>query len=125
MQRLELYRIGEPAHGIADRADRELDQDLLALAVVVVGEDFLVVRPNLDLAVQEIALGAVDPAAAQRGLEQYIAGIGVRQPDSPLAALGQQYTAAIIIVEADAQRPSLRRRLRRRRIGPLLRRSRA
>ena len=35
---LELHRIGKPAHGVAERADRELDQDLAVCRRIIVGK---------------------------------------------------------------------------------------
>ena len=67
-----------------------------------------------------IALGAVDPAGLELGLEQDVAGVEIAQPDLPRRlALRQHHPAAVIEIEPKPLRPFLRRIIRRRRKGPL------
>ena len=80
---LELHRIGEPADGVAERADRELDQHLAVGRRVFVREHALALLPGLDPEAHVVALGAVDAAALELGLEQDIAGVEIAEPHPP------------------------------------------
>ena len=62
---LELHRVGKPAHRVAERADRELDQHLAVGGRVFVGEDALALLPHLDPEAHVVALAAVDPAGLE------------------------------------------------------------
>src|SRR5262249_37416262 len=116
MLALELHRIGKPAHGVAQRADRQLDQDLAVAGRVLVAQDLLVALPDLDAESQVVALDRADEAGLGLGLVEDVAGVGAAGAPPPIA-LGQQHPAAVVAVEADAPRALLRRRRRRRREG--------
>ena len=115
MPLLELHRVGEPAHDVAQRADWKLDEHLPATGVVVVVEQRLVLLRGLDAEVHVIALGAVDAARFELGLEQDVAGVEIAQAYLPgMLALGQQHAAAAIEIKAQALGAFLRRHLGRR-----------
>ena len=59
------------------RAHGKLDHHLAVAGGVVVDEDTLAVLPDLEPEADEIALGAVDPAALQFGLVQDVAGVEI------------------------------------------------
>ena len=83
---LELRRIGEPAHAVPQRADRQLDQHLLVAAVVIVGEDEAIADERLDAHPDVVALGAADPALRDGRLVQDVAGVEIGKPDAPGAS---------------------------------------
>ena len=96
MALLELHRIGKPAHGVAERADRELNQDFAIGGRIFVAEQAFAVLPNLDAA-HIIALGAVDPPDLDLGLEQDVAGVEIAEAHLPgLFALRQDHAAAVV-----------------------------
>ena len=120
---LELHRIGKPADRVAERADRELDQHLAVGRRIVVGEDAFVLLPDLEAEAHEVALGAVDPAGLELGLEQDVAGVEIAQAHAPrVLALRQDHPAAVVEIEPQPFGPLLRRHLGRRRIRALFRR---
>ena len=83
VQLLELHRIGKPADGVAERADRELDQHLAVGRRVFVHEHALALLPDLEPEADVITLGAVDAAALELGLKQNIAGVEIAEPHPP------------------------------------------
>ena len=120
---LEFHRIGKPAHRVAERADRELDQDLAVRWRSNRGRStLLALLPDLDAEAHEIALGAVDAAGLELGLEQDVAGVEIAQPHAPgLLALRHDDPAAVVEIEPDALGGLLRRHFGRRRIIALRR----
>jgi hypothetical protein len=128
---LEFRRIGEPAHAVAERADRQLDQHLLVAAVVVVRENQTVGGKRLDAHPDVVAFGAADLSFLDGRLIEDIAGVDVGQPDPPRPfAIRHDHPRAEIEIEAQSVRAALgrqlggeremgfRRRLRRGRGGP-------
>ena len=106
---LELHRIGKPADSVAERADRELDQDLAVARVVLVrqhqrGCPGLVELPDVDAEADEEALGGGDEGTLVLALEQDIAGVEIAQLNAPAAvgAIGKQHPGALIDIETDS-----------------------
>ncbi len=115
MRLAEPGRIGKPRQDVAQRADRELDQDVSVRGVVVMrqhpcGRPGIVELPDRDAETNEVMLGRRDERASVFALEQDIAGVEVTQPDAPFAlrAIGQYDTGPHVEVEADARRIELR-----------------
>jgi hypothetical protein len=65
----EFDRIGKPAHGVTERADRELNQDITILGRIFVAQHRFALLRHLDAKPHEVALGAIDPAAGKFGLK--------------------------------------------------------
>jgi hypothetical protein len=74
---LEFDRVGKPAHRIAERPNRKLNQHLAILGGVIVDKKLLAFYPYLDSKPHEVTFGAVDPAGLELGIEQDIAGMAV------------------------------------------------
>jgi hypothetical protein len=120
---LELHRIGKPADSVAERADRELDQHLAVGRRVFVREHALALLPGLDAEADVVALGAVDAAALEFGLEQDIAGVEIAEPHPPgVRTLRQHHAAPVVEIEPQPAEAFLRGHIGRRRIGALRRR---
>jgi hypothetical protein len=122
---LEFHRVGEPAHGVAERADRKLDQHLAIGGGIIVRDELLILLPDFEAEAHEITLAAVDAPALELGLEQDVAGIKVTQLHPPgMLALRKHDPAAAVEIEAQPSRALLRWNVGRRRIGGLGRGSR-
>jgi hypothetical protein len=95
--------------GLAERADRKLDQDLSAARVELVFEDqsglgvFGLDRPDFDREADEPAFRRTDQAARRLRLEQRVAGVEVAQPRAPKTPLARRHRQATARIEIEAQ----------------------
>ena len=84
------------------------------------GEEDFLLGENLQSEAHVIAFGTIHPAGIDLRLEQDVPGIEITQPHPPgMLALGQENSAAIVEIKANALWRRLRRRFGRRRIGAL------
>src|SRR3984885_10937378 len=80
MKLFELDRIGKPTHGITERADRELNQDIAIPNRIFVAQHRFALLRHFDAKPYEVALGAIDPAAGHFVFKHVIAGIRITLP---------------------------------------------
>src|SRR5215468_9697125 len=97
MALLKLHRIGKPAHRIAKRANRELDQNIAILGGIIMDKKALTILPHFKAETDKIALAAVDPSRLQYSLKQGVASIEITQAHPPWMLTFRQYHAAAVI----------------------------
>ena len=106
----ELLRVGEPGEGVAERPDREFDEDGPSAQVHEVVEDGRLqvgAVPDADAERHVVFLCAADPSLLRVAGEEDVAGLVVLDLNVPRAA-GQEDARAVVEVEAYAARALLR-----------------
>ena len=84
---LETHCIGEPGEGVAQRPDRELDEDIAVSRIIFVAQHLCRTIEDFDAKTDVKAFGTCDDGAAILALEENIARVEIAQSNLPLAPI--------------------------------------